>query len=603
MFRKRAMMAAVVAATVAVAAPVAAEPARTGGLITLPTGDRVLLTGPGEVHVLPARGREHLTFLHTTDRRGNVHVVPSDVAPRVAAGEVDLSRYTVSEHAGPALPAPRTSRVEQPVEIDLLDRDGAPASTYSLIVFNLDTGESTWLYDGAGTVSTQLPEGRYLVYADVTTYPAGGDSVRTYFAEPGFVVDGHVRLVLDSRLGTPVDVRVDESNAQEGETSLSFLATTPLGEVGVRAVGNSGFAGTFLAPSTTAGPEFRFSLQAALAEPDGAGGFGGSPYLYHVRWGQDGSVPADPDRAFQNEQLAKVVSEHAVETPGLYGVRENMVSAPLPFSLTEYYTPDVPWSSLFTESDDPSAYERSYAFDATPRVYRMGEESRVRWNTGVFGPAFPAYDPPPETFSPNVSQRRGDRVEFQIPLFTDQNPYRMGDTGTVGDTTGTTELLRDNTVLHTENYPGDLYATVPPDPGTYTLRTTAHRQGFRLSTEVSATWTFPSAHTTDTEPLPLLAVRFAPALDLQNTAPAGRFRLPVYVQRNGAGVVTHRPSIAVSYDDGATWHQTRVQQDRDQWLAVLNHPSDAEFVSLRATASDGTGSNTRQTILRAYAIR
>lgn len=498
------------------------------------------------------------------------------------------------------LAAAEPAQVEQTVMIELRDHNGAPAGVYSLTVYNLGTGESTWLHDESGTVRTELPEGRYLVIADVST-DLGGRSLRTYFAEPAFVVDGYAELVLDSRQGVPVDVRVDEPNAREGETRLEFLATTPAGEVGMRMVGNSGFADTLIAPSTTTGPEFRFGLQAELAEPDGTGGFADSPYLYHIRWGQDGHVPADLDRSFSDDPLAKVLSEHAAETPGTNGVRENMVYAALPFSLTEYYTPDVPWSGRFTEAANPWTYERLSAFDAPPRVYRAGQVSNVRWNTGVFGPAFPAHDPPPENFSPNVSERQGDRFEFQVPMFTDQDPARMGNTGTIGGTTGTTELLRDGTVLHTANYPGDLTATVAPDPGTYTLRTTARREGFRLSTVVSSEW-FPSAHTEAAEPVPLLAVRFAPELDLRNTAPAGQFRLPVYVQRNGTGIVDRRPSVAVSYDDGATWRPARVQQDRGRWSVVLNHPAGAEFVTLRATASDGSGSSTIQTILRAYAI-
>jgi hypothetical protein len=39
------------------------------------------------------------------------------------------------------------------------------------------------------------------------------------------------------------------------------------------------------------------------------------------------------------EQLAKVVSSHVVATPGNIGIRNGFLTMPLPYTLTEYYTP------------------------------------------------------------------------------------------------------------------------------------------------------------------------------------------------------------------------------------------------------------------------
>jgi hypothetical protein len=150
---------------------------------------------------------------------------------------------------------------------------------------------------------------------------------------------------------------------------------------------------------------------------------------------------------------------------------------------------------------------------------------------------------------------------------------------------------------------------VAPERATYTLRTTADRSAVaRLSTQVSAEWTFTSAHVDGEEPaaLPLLAVRFAPNLDDHNAAPAGRrFTIPVTVERNGTtGEVgkVHTPTVEVSYDDGRTWRRAPVKRDHDGWRATVDHPRNAEFVSLRSTVTGSGGDAQRQTIIRAYAL-
>jgi hypothetical protein len=41
----------------------------------------------------------------------------------------------------------------------------------------------------------------------------------------------------------------------------------------------------------------------------------------------------------------------------------------------------------------------------------------------------------------------------------------------------------------------------------------------------------------------------------------------------------------------------------DHWVARLFHPADADFVSLRAAATNGAGNRVEETILRAYRLR
>jgi hypothetical protein len=150
---------------------------------------------------------------------------------------------------------------------------------------------------------------------------------------------------------------------------------------------------------------------------------------------------------------------------------------------------------------------------------------------------------------------------------------------------------------------------VAPEETTYTVRSFADRSAHsRLSTQVSSEWTFRSKNVPGfvPEPLPLLAVRFAPKLDVHNAAPAGRkFHFPVYVQRGGSNTpiaLSGAPKVEASYDDGTTWQLVTLTRDHDQWQAEVNHPKGAKFVSLRASVADQQGGSAKHTIIRAYAL-
>ncbi|MER6007889.1 hypothetical protein ABT120_55775 [Nonomuraea angiospora] len=94
---------------------------------------------------------------------------------------------------------------------------------------------------------------------------------------------------------------------------------------------------------------------------------------------------------------------------------------------------------------------------------------------------------------------------------------------------------------------------------------------------------------------------FAPALDAENAAPAGRlFTVPFSVrpQPGGSGGRPRETTVEVSYDDGATWAKAEVRGS----LVVLRHPVGDGFVSLRARSGDTAGNAVEQTVIRAYRI-
>ncbi|MGH3878275.1 MAG: S8 family peptidase [Actinophytocola sp.] len=487
------------------------------------------------------------------------------------------------------------------VTIKTLDHDGRPTPEYGVRLVDVADPQAYLPYDESGTVVARLPKGRYYFEAGVQTL-RGDEYLLTEKIEPAFVVRGDSELVVDARQGRELDFRVDEPTAKEAFGDVSYTLRTDWGVTGTALLG-ADFETYFTTPSkTSAGERFEFGAAAQLAEPDGTDtfpGFEGSPYLYHLRWTQDGRVPAKLARTFHDRRLARVESVHGFGTPGLIGVRNDVVTGPLPFSLTEYYTPDEPFFDYFYDAVSQQDEFDVFLTDASERVYRKGTVTHVEWNTGVFGPAFPVSD-----FGPQVA-RLGDELDVAVPLFTDQDPKHFGSAAA----TGTTELLRDGEVVGEEPRPGGGRFVLPPEEATYTLRTTADRTpGARLSTKVSAEWTFRSGTVAGEEPaaVPLLAVRFAPDLDGTNAAPAGeRFRIPVYVQRVGSAKPgrVDTPRVEISYDDGKSWARVPVREHGDRWVAVADHPAGAEFAALRSSVSDVDGHTATQTILRAYALR
>ena len=59
--------------------------------------------------------------------------------------------------------------------------------------------------------------------------------------------------------------------------------------------------------------------------------------------------------------------------------------------------------------------------------------------------------------------------------------------------------------------------------------------------------------------------------------------------------------MEVSYDDGTTWSAVRLTRDGSQWVASVDHPARAAFVSLRGSVAGADGS-VKETIVRAYKV-
>ncbi|MFI7675317.1 S8 family serine peptidase [Actinophytocola sp. NPDC049390] len=478
------------------------------------------------------------------------------------------------------------------VTVDVRDFDGAPTDMYLLSFVGLDEKLAFAPWEADGTVVARMPKGRYNLAASVYTPRDAEDFRFADIVEPAFTVDGATSLTVDAREAKPVGFTVDEPTATSALSVITQSSATAWGE-SRSSLHLSSLDDYFVRPSTTTDDGFGISFDTHMAKPNGPY-YDDSPYLYHLRHSETGDVPDTLRWRVRDGALATVRTEYAQGTPGLLGLREGMFAMALPATVTEHYTPGVPWENIFYEVVDTETLEiRSDSFQLDARTYRVGRTTE-RWNVGVRGPALP-HNP---YGAHHTAGRTGDRLAFELPLLADQDPGRVGYPSGGGMT-----LLRDGAVVGEQPSASYGLFEVAPERATYTLRA-HHEQPSRLSTQVSAEWTFTSAHTTGPTALPLLAVRFAPELDQYNAAPAGRrFTVPVYVQRNGASAAgAGTPVVEVSYDDGTTWRKAPVTRHHGGWRATVEHPADAEFVSLRSSVSDRDGNTQNQTVIRAYAL-
>jgi hypothetical protein len=260
-----------------------------------------------------------------------------------------------------------------------------------------------------------------------------------------------------------------------------------------------------------------------------------------------------------------------------------------PQQRVEYFTPGT-WS---LESGPPVP---GIAALKDTRSFTVGPNPPLAWNKAVSAPSFTGTTTTREGERP-WAWRDGGALDVILPMFADSaGRPRVPSAGT-GDT-GSISLYRNGEPVGTVDTPNAAHFEVVPADAYYRLSATATRTAdwWPLSTTVSADWTFRSGPADDGKPLPLLTVRFDPALDPTNKAKGGRaFTFPAYAP--GANALT----VDVSYDDGATWQPAAVAAGKGSFAVTVRH-SGKGFASLRARAAGPNGNTVEMTVLRAYRI-
>ncbi|MEJ3743631.1 S8 family serine peptidase [Actinomycetes bacterium KLBMP 9797] len=510
--------------------------------------------------------------------------------------------YLTATGGASAVHTPLSAGVEQErydVTLVHTGRDGAPSAEHYPFVFRTD-GETTEFFIPASG-QLRLPRGEYLVGTDIVG--AGGE--QTQLVWPRLALTADRTVALDARLGKPLSVTVPDPAA----TSIlaEMVAQIPTGDgLGISmlryADSFAGWHSAQLGPDTTLdGMVTRIGSQ--WARSDGL-------TAYRLAWFEAGRLPTGFTRQVRQAELATVRARYGQSTPDASGqlaayARNDRdpiggyladVEFPLPATRTEHYTVQdgVVWENNFGETVGGTLTNQLWGNGR----YRAGRTYQETWNRGVLGPAFSGIVPPDR--EPEEVARRGDTINVNVPLHAD-SPQRFS---WANLTKASLALYRDGTLV------GELPAfrgafTVPADEAGYRLRVEVGRGApIDLATKTTVEWTFRSGH--GTAALPVAVVRFAPALDDHNAAPAGTVaQVPVCVQRQpGSGFGGVRAlTVEVSYDSGTTWRAASVVRAGDCGVATLRYPNRSGYVSLRAAVTDTAGNTTTQTILHTHRLR
>lgn len=500
--------------------------------------------------------------------------------------------------------------------VTVLDRTGAPATDYSLLLVGVDFPVIKAPYSATGTTTTSLRVGRYDLQATVVTPEPGGGS-STLLVRPALTVapGGDVQVVLDARQGTPASVTVPRVGAASRLAALGYYRVLPSGYQFANRVTGATFGKLYAAslgdPLPADAGTLTGEVRTFWARSNVDGTFTDSPYEYNLVWFKRGGVFRDFRHVVRDGELARVTHRFHSVTPdartalmhnwGFPAEGGSALSGPIPFTIPServiyHSAAGVSWESRLDQRGPGYGTQ----FWSAPVTWRAGKRYTVDWQKG---PASPVFNGDRVFFT-----RQGNTMAFNVPPFGDQ----AGHAGYSTLDTGRMAFYRDGTLLaDIPTYFYDAGGAVPAAESTYRLEYAVTRGGdgsFDHATAISGAWTFRSRETPADRatPMPLASVAFRPALDLENSAPGGRpYAVPVSVERQpGAAPSTLRGSrVDVSYDEGATWHRAPLlPTGRGSWLALLHHPQRGS-VSLRASASYADGATVDHTVLRAYTLR
>ncbi|WP_344417059.1 S8 family serine peptidase [Amycolatopsis minnesotensis] len=511
-------------------------------------------------------------------------------------------------------------------DLRLIDREGngpGPQGPHgTVIATNLDTGDLKIYNVGGGGGPVRLPQGRYLFVSQVDEGQGGSSLV----SAPDFILDRDREVVLDARQAKPVTVRTEQQDARSNGQIIAFAEKIAGRGTAVHSWYQPRLFHekmySYVVPTSTDVPDFDFLVTTMLTKQTEQGRSENSPYVYNLQFPSTGRVPDVSAYQVRERELAKVTatyagagkqwgSLHVLPSPyddatGLSDAWFLTAQAELPSTRDEFYsTGDIRWmKQLFVGRQGTNGTLIDTQEVAAGVQYRQGQRAREEWNRAIIGPAL-------GKVAKNV--RDGDTVSVLLPVFA-----AAGEHVSFSPAEGTTRLSRNGTEIGSvPRIPGYAWPNVgpvtfpvPAEAGAYTLTMDAKRpQGAdaELSSKVSASWSFRSQHADGQAPLPLMALRAAPALGADNDA----WRLlplavPIEVERAAGMTGTVRQVTAeASFDGGQTWHGQFVIGSGRQWHAFVVAPwfSQSKFVSLRLSAKDSDGNSVSQTSTNAYRLR
>ncbi|WP_371661902.1 S8 family serine peptidase [Streptomyces sp. NBC_00280] len=486
------------------------------------------------------------------------------------------------------------------VTVRHIDADGANPATYATTINSVGgQGIRTELpYRANGTVVQRLPKGSYqldsLVFAE--------DNEVGFFVQPVLEVNKNVAVTLDSRKAKPMAVKAPDPAAK--------LVTSIVG-YSDDAAGSNSWSTNGVPPVRTAalGP----ASDTMRAQFNGVWKTPGKNVDYRLAFHREGSFFTGLARTVTRAEVAEVKLGFGASVTGAKGQvhitpldedgRSLGIGEPqeqsLPLATTHYLsTAGVRWSWRAVQLNARSEVRMVYTKEEV--TYRPGSSHTLKFNTGVVGPDLGAGSPYQQG-----AERIGDSILAMVPLFSDGG----GNLGASMVTGGFTRLESGGRILAEGPATEWLSTEVPAASAAYRLTVEASRSAAdtSTSTKVAGVWTFTSARPASgtTARLPMSTVRFAPALSLRGTAPAGG-TLTVPLKLSGPAAATGQVAtltVKVSFDGGRTWKPLTVTTAATGTRSVsVKHPATARAVSFLVDLKDKGGNTTRETITNAYRL-
>lgn len=264
-------------------------------------------------------------------------------------------------------------------------------------------------------------------------------------------------------------------------------------------------------------------------------------------------------------------------------------------TLTSWVSPGALWAAAASREDLGQA--------GPPRTYKARTTSSETWFAPIQHPRLFSDDTHTAPF------RVGNIMSTASIAAWGDSGRHSGIVWTDGNTSSVSLYQGDRLLAEGVNQQFVTADGLPPAPMPYRIVVEGKRDipTRPYSTHTHTEWAFTSGTTTSEvlSPLPLIQLDYAVATDLSGKASR---RTPLQVTpthfENGTGAGTiDNVRLEVSYDDGATWHTSKLRRSGMTWTTYLDAPSKAKFASLRTTARDTHDNSVSQTLNRAFGLR
>jgi hypothetical protein len=578
---------------------------------------------PATLHLLPGESRAVEVRLDAGDAEpdtysGYVTATGADVEVSTAIGfykqddMIDLTLRARDRHGRPAVAAVRISEYK--------DTDGR---YYDSRFYFLSPEQTEY--------TIRLPEGDYSLWSDVRTPDGSGDrneeislvgDPRLRVQAPNFEVtlDARDAVPLELETPRPATTRWVTMNWWRGQPGTTLFSSDKM----VLSVGDEDGPDRVSVTPTARVHDAPFGLVTSIAAEGPAKPNG---YAYDLSFAESGRIPVDMSYRVRTRDLAAVRTTVYGTGAGERGWLLHQskfdacdCSAPeleryLPqtgVTRTEYLpggddvTSIAAWQYLYDLPGD-------LLYSRQPGTYQPGERYDEEWLKAPYSPGVPQSMIRAGGRSP-VSNRNDDRLYYSLAAFTDSAGHW---TPNFLPASSSSRVYLDGKQIHQNDYALTGTVTVPGQQGTYRIEADVDHDGSRvgLSTQTRTAWTFRSAHTAESEPLPLIDVDYVgvrkagsnrSALDPMNVA-ARDARVDLVLaathQQGSVAPEVRRMSVEVSYDDGVTWEEASVEGSRGDFVASYRHAAAGDHVSLRIHARDAAGGRLDQTLIRAYRLR